>query len=227
MKSGAPIIEDWVSDSEDELDESTPRSTQSSDLSKNDTRPRQCAKKEEIPQFTKPKFNQNKFVKPALGRALSKRIVEYHETPRDHMKRFNNKPRGNQRSFNGLVSHKLGNDFHLKRKACYNCGSFEHLQANCANYQNPVWNQYTRVNHQNFTKRDHSPPKRNVVPRAVLLRSGATRSIVTAQPKRHFQNKTTGSTAKVNSAVKAIHSTAVSKKLPNTVVGNHFYAVKA
>ena len=83
------------------------------------------------------------------------------------------------------------------------------------------------MNHQNFSKRDHSPPKRNVVPRAVLLRSGATRSIVTAQPKRPFQNKITGSTARVNSAAKAIYSTAVSKKLPNTVVGNHFYVVKA
>lgn len=44
-----------------------------------------------------------------------------------------------------------------------------------------------------------------------------------------FQNKTTGSTAtsRVNSAAQAGYSTAMSKNLPNTVVGHHFYAVKA
>ena len=67
-----------------------------------------------------------------------------------------------------------------------------------------------------------------MVPRAVLLRSGVTRTIVAAQPKRPFQNNTTGSTAaRVNSAAKASHSTSMSKHLPNTVVGHHFYAVKA
>ena len=77
VNSGAPIIEDWVSDSEDELDESTTRSTQSSDVSKSDARLKQCAKKEEIPQVVKPKINQDKFLKPALGCALSKRVVIY------------------------------------------------------------------------------------------------------------------------------------------------------
>ena len=159
-------------------------------------------------------INEKRFLKSVLGHAVSKKVVEYNEVPREQLNRFNNKPRGNQRSFNGLVSDRLGNDFCFKRKACYNCGSFEHLIASCPNYQKPVWNQHTRVNHQNFSKRVHSPSKRNMVPRAVLLRSGVTRTIVAAQPKRPFQNNTTV-------------STAMSKNLPNTVVGHHFYAVKA
>ena len=225
--SDAPIIEDWVSDSEDEQ-----------------TEPTQNVKKEEIPKVNEARVKQDRFLKPVLGHNMSRKVVEYNEVPRHHMERFTNKPRGNQRNFNNLVSHKLGNDFQLKKKACYNCGSFEHLIANCKDYQKPVWNQHTRVNHQNFSKRTHSPSKRQMVPRAVLLRSGVTRSIITAQPNRPFHNKTTGPTAtrkvdsaakakdsaavsKADSAAKAKASTAVSKFITDTVVGNHFYAVKA
>ena len=208
----APIIEDWVSDSEDEQDE-----------------PQKVVKQEEIPKVVESRINQVRFVKPVLGHAIAKKVVEYKEVPRQHMKRVDNKPRGNQRNFNNLVSQKLGSEFHLKKKACYKCGSFEHLMFNCNNYQKPVWNQYTRVNHQNFSKRDHSPSKRNMVPKAVLMRSGSTRSIFAAQTKRPFHINTAVPTAssKVDSAAKAKVSTAVPKVITDTVVGNHFYAVKA
>ncbi|GJR01499.1 hypothetical protein Tco_0524483, partial [Tanacetum coccineum] len=36
----------------------------------------------------------------------------------------------------------------------------------------PVWNNAQRVNHQNFAKKTHSCVKRNMVPRAVLMKSG-------------------------------------------------------
>ena len=74
-----------------------------------------------------------------------------------------------------------------------------------------------------------------MVPRAVLLRSGATRSIYAAKTNGVFKNTTgssTGSTASKHSAA-SMHSAASkqsaasSKVLTNTVVGNHFYAVKA
>jgi hypothetical protein len=214
--SDAPIIEVCVSDSDEEQVEST-----------------QIVKGEEIPTSVESRFNQDRFAKPEFGRNISRRMVDYNEIPRDQMKRFNNMPRGNQRNFNNLVSHKLGNDFRLRKKACYECGSFEHLMNNCINYQKPVWNQYKRVNHQNFSKKTHPHPNRNMVPRAVLMRSGATRSIITAQSKRPFQNKTTVSTAtsaaseKVDSAANAKVSTTVQKVIIDTVVGNHFYVVKA
>ncbi|GKC46926.1 putative ribonuclease H-like domain-containing protein [Tanacetum coccineum] len=43
------------------------------------------------------------------------------------------------------------------------------------NYQRvvkPVWNNAKRVNHQNFAKKTHLCPKKNMVPRAVLMKSG-------------------------------------------------------
>ena len=65
-------------------------------------------------------------------------MAEYSEVPREQMRRFDNRPRGNQRNVNGLVSNKLGSDFQLRNKACYSCGSFEHLQYNCVNYHKPT-----------------------------------------------------------------------------------------
>jgi hypothetical protein len=206
-----------VSDTEDEQSEST-----------------QNTEKEEIPKvdnFKVKEIKQVKFVKPVLGHAISRKMADYNEVPREQMRRFDNRPRGNQRNFNNLVSNKLGNDFQLRKKACYACGSFEHLQVNCVNYQRPVWNQYNRVNHKNgFSRNTHPHPNVNMVPRAVLLRSGETRSIYTARPKRPFQqNKpTTVTKPRVDSVAKATaNSTARPKFVSNTVVGNQFYAVKA
>ena len=45
-------------------------------------------------------------------------------------------PRGNQRNWNNMMSQRLGSDFVMNNKACYICGSFEHLHAKC-NYH--VW----------------------------------------------------------------------------------------
>jgi hypothetical protein len=216
----APIIEEWYSDSDSEEEQVKPKLT---------------VKKEEIPTQVKPKVEQVKFVKPVLGNKLSRRMVEYKEVPREQMRSFDNKPRGNQRNFNNLVSQRLGNQFELQKKACYKCGNFDHLIGRCPEHQKPVWNQYTRVNHKYVTRQTHPHPNRKMVPRAVLLRSGATRSIYAAKTT----GSSTGSTASKHSAA-SMHSAACKhsaassklstfepKHLPNTVVGNHFYAVKA
>ncbi|GKD46603.1 hypothetical protein Tco_1271248 [Tanacetum coccineum] len=44
----------------------------------------------------------------------------------------------------------------------------------------PVWNNAQRVNHQNFAKKTHSCAQKNMVPRAVLIKSGLV-SINTAR----------------------------------------------
>ncbi|GJT21227.1 hypothetical protein Tco_0891164 [Tanacetum coccineum] len=45
-------------------------------------------------------------------------------------------------------------------------------QVDC-NYQiKPIWNNAKRVNHQNFAKKTHPCPKKNMVPRTVLMKSG-------------------------------------------------------
>ncbi|GKE49498.1 hypothetical protein Tco_1480756 [Tanacetum coccineum] len=40
-------------------------------------------------------------------------------------------PRGNQRNWNNQKSHQLGSDFVIYNKACFVCGSFDHVHADC------------------------------------------------------------------------------------------------
>ncbi|GJY92628.1 ribonuclease H-like domain-containing protein, partial [Tanacetum coccineum] len=40
-------------------------------------------------------------------------------------------PRGNQRNWNNLKSQQLGNEFVMNNKACFACGSFNHLIKDC------------------------------------------------------------------------------------------------
>nr|GEX56426.1 ribonuclease H-like domain-containing protein [Tanacetum cinerariifolium] len=44
-------------------------------------------------------------------------------------------PRGNQRKWNNQKSQQLGSDFVMYNKACFVCGSFDHVQANCNYHQ--------------------------------------------------------------------------------------------
>ncbi|GKB23179.1 hypothetical protein Tco_0862580 [Tanacetum coccineum] len=60
-------------------------------------------------------------------------------------------PRGNQRNWNNLMSQRLGNDFKMTNKACYTCGSFEHLHyVYDKKVARPAWNNSRRVNHKNL-----------------------------------------------------------------------------
>ncbi|GJY81096.1 ribonuclease H-like domain-containing protein [Tanacetum coccineum] len=131
----APIIEDWVSDDEEEV-EPIPK----------------VEKKTVIPTATK-----KEFVKPAKP---IRRSVRYAEMYRSQG------PRGNQRNWNGQKSNQLGCNFVFNNKACFNCGSFDHIQYSC--------------------------PK-HMVPRAVLMKTGlktvnnarlvnTVRSVNTARP---------------------------------------------
>ncbi|GJZ84313.1 ribonuclease H-like domain-containing protein [Tanacetum coccineum] len=100
-------------------------------------------------------------------------------------------PRVDKRNWNGLMTQKLGDGFEFNKKACFVCGSLNHLIKDCNFYENkmvgksvlnnkgrvtgqrevrPVWNNVQRVNHQN--KLTHPHPKRNFVPTAVATKSG-------------------------------------------------------
>ncbi|GKC64603.1 ribonuclease H-like domain-containing protein [Tanacetum coccineum] len=75
------------------------------------------------------------------------------------------------------VKKKLGSNFEFKNKACYECGSFNHLIKDCDFYEKKmvekiVWNNARRVNHQNSQRMTHPHPKGNFVPKAVLMKSG-------------------------------------------------------
>ncbi|GJS43588.1 hypothetical protein Tco_0568631 [Tanacetum coccineum] len=104
-------------------------------------------------------------------------------------------PRGNKRNWNQQMSQKLGSNFEMFNKACHVCGSFDHLKNDCNNWYNNgifaklVWTNVQRVNKQNFSKLTHPSPKRNMVPRIVLTRSGLI-SLNTARPVNTVQPRT-------------------------------------
>ncbi|GJZ07538.1 hypothetical protein Tco_0541331 [Tanacetum coccineum] len=97
--------------------------------------------------------------------------------------RANKSPRGNQRNWNNLKSQQLGSDFVMNNKACFVCGSFDHLKKDCGKrIIKPVWKNTRRVNDHYSTRMTHSNPRRNMIPQAVLMRSGI-KAVNTAKPK--------------------------------------------
>ncbi|GJS19978.1 hypothetical protein Tco_0448610 [Tanacetum coccineum] len=116
---GEPLIEDWISDSEDE-NETESKSKQ-----------------------RKSSFAKVKFVKSN----------EHVKTPKESVKKVENDkqakyPRKNSQSPRDC-------DFYEKKMV-----------------EKPVWNDARRVNHQNSQRMTLPHPKRNFVPRAVLMKSG-------------------------------------------------------
>ncbi|GJV02905.1 ribonuclease H-like domain-containing protein [Tanacetum coccineum] len=159
----APSIKEWVSDDEEE-DVSQPKIEK---------------------KIVRPSIVKKEFVKSKQQEKTTRKTVKQVEQHRQNT----HSPRGNQRNWNNMMSQKLGSNFEMFNKACYVCGSFDHLQVDCNYHQKqfqnqrmvkPVWNNAQRVNHQNFAKKTHPCAKKNLVPRAVLMKSGLV-SINTAR----------------------------------------------
>ncbi|GJX10248.1 putative ribonuclease H-like domain-containing protein, partial [Tanacetum coccineum] len=87
----------------------------------------------------------------------------------------------------------------------------------------PVWNNAQRVNHQNFAKKTHPYAKKNLVPRAVLMKSGLV-SVNTARQVNVAHSKTA---VNATSPMDKQFNTARPKAVVNAVKGNNFNAVKA
>nr|GEY54820.1 ubiquitin hydrolase [Tanacetum cinerariifolium] len=68
-------------------------------------------------------------VKTNKVETIRKSSVKYAEMYRRTTKKPN--VRGNQRNWNNLKSHQLGPNFVMKKKACFNCGDFNHLAYDC------------------------------------------------------------------------------------------------
>nr|GEX90097.1 hypothetical protein [Tanacetum cinerariifolium] len=128
-------------------------------------------------KIVKPSIPTIEFFKPRQQEKTARKTVKKveHNTQNTH------RPRGNQRNMNNMMSQKLGINFEMFNKACYVCGSLDHLQANCHYHQKqfknqkmvkPVWNNAQRVNHKFFAKKTYPSAKKNFVPRAVLMKSG-------------------------------------------------------
>ncbi|GJS55019.1 putative ribonuclease H-like domain-containing protein [Tanacetum coccineum] len=201
---GEPLIEDMISDSEDE----------------NDTK---FKSKQRKPSFTKTEFVKSN---------------EHVKTPRESVKKVENKkqakyprknsqsPRGNQRNWNNLMTLKLGSNFEFKNKACYECGSFNHLIKDYDLYEKKmvektVWNNARRENHQNSQRMTHQTnarrenhPKGNFVPKAVLIKSGIKTFNTAGLFNKSITNKNSNLKEKVNT-VKENVTTAWPKAVGN------------
>ncbi|GJV80017.1 putative ribonuclease H-like domain-containing protein [Tanacetum coccineum] len=213
-----PLIEDWVSNSEDEVE-----------------------LKPKIEEKTvKTSFAKIKFVKP------KEQVKSPRKTTVNHTKNHRqstHSTRGNKRNWNNLMTQKLGSNFEFKNKACY-CKEGESSK---------------------FYKNDSPNPKRNMIPQAVLMRSGlkllnTARPVNTDHPKgivngarlvlnvfnkahssvkRPINQRTTVKNSNFDKRVnivrfnndttarpKVVVST-VKRNLVNTVLGNEVYAIKA
>ncbi|GJR72673.1 hypothetical protein Tco_0085038 [Tanacetum coccineum] len=126
VRPSAPIIEDWDTDSDNN----------------SVFRPKT--------DHTKPKFTKINFVKSdenvkSVNKDNTHKQVEY--------PRKSQSPRGNRRNWNGMMTQKLGNGFEFIKKACFVCGSFNHLIKDYDFHDNkmverPVLNNKGRVTSQ-------------------------------------------------------------------------------
>ncbi|GJS45430.1 hypothetical protein Tco_0595551 [Tanacetum coccineum] len=97
----APIIEDCVSDSEEE-------NVSQSKIEK---------------KTVKPNIAKIKFVKPKQQEKIARKTIKHIEK---HMQNTHS-PRGNQRNWNNMMYQRLGSNFEMFNKACYVCGNIDHL----------------------------------------------------------------------------------------------------
>ncbi|GJT86400.1 hypothetical protein Tco_1068117 [Tanacetum coccineum] len=94
--NGALIIEDWVSDNEE------------------DDVPHAKIEKKTV----KPSFAKIEFVKPK-GKTARKTAKQV-----EQLRQNTHTPRGNQRNWNNMMSQRSGSNFEMFNKDCYVCGSF-------------------------------------------------------------------------------------------------------
>ncbi|GJT10728.1 ribonuclease H-like domain-containing protein [Tanacetum coccineum] len=122
-ENGAPIIEDWVSKSKED----------------------DVPKVKIVEIFNKPSFAKINFVKS------TEQVKSPRKTSVDINRQHTPSPRGNKRNWNQHMSQRLGSDFEMINKACYVCGSFDHLKNDCNNRR--PFNKITAANNINFTKK--------------------------------------------------------------------------
>ncbi|GKC42151.1 putative ribonuclease H-like domain-containing protein, partial [Tanacetum coccineum] len=182
----------------------------------------------------KPSFKKIEFTKARNEPVKSDKHAVKH-------KMFTQSPKVDRKDWNGKMTQKLGLGFGSTKKACFVCGSYNHLIKDCDFHEKrmakksvlqsmgkntghrevrPIWNNTQRINHQN-----------KFVPTAVLTRSGripvstAKQYVNTATPK----NRVNVSKSKINTFPKShspirrpfykstVLNTRVSKEKVNTV----------
>ncbi|GJT80378.1 ribonuclease H-like domain-containing protein [Tanacetum coccineum] len=147
--------------------------------------------------------NHVESVNPIAKEKPVKRTVRYAEINRSQ------RPRGNQRNWNGQKSNQLGCNFVFNNKACFICGSFDHIQYICPNQQRKrIVNDYNKEDHDYYSRASHPSSHKHMAPRAVLLKPGL-KSVNTDRPVNTVRSVNTGrpfSTAKSFNTVRSSYT---------------------
>ncbi|GJU51404.1 ribonuclease H-like domain-containing protein [Tanacetum coccineum] len=178
--------------------------------------------------------NEIELVRPKQQEKPVRKPIKYAEMYRPQS------PRGNQRNWNNQKSQQLGSDFVMYNKAYFVCGSFDRMQAHCNYHQRErvvSGNNYTRVNYNYFAKKAHPSAHRNMVPRAVLMKTdlrtlNTARPVNTAHPKTivysarhksHFSNSAQSTIKRPYQIRTALTNKKFSQKV-NTAKGKFYTA---
>ncbi|GJW31452.1 putative ribonuclease H-like domain-containing protein [Tanacetum coccineum] len=168
-----------------------------------------------------PTVSKIEFFRPQKQEKLVRKSVKYAKMYKSQT------PRGNQRNWNNQKSQQLGSDFVMYNKACFVCGSFDHVQANCNYHQRKrvvFGNNYTRVNYNYSAQKAHLGAQRNMFPRAVLMKTGL-RPLNTARPVNTAHPKTTVHSARPMSCISKIAPSTVRRPIQKktTLTNRCFY----
>ncbi|GJX41008.1 hypothetical protein Tco_0255998 [Tanacetum coccineum] len=166
VRPSGVIIEDWVSDDDEDISQSN-----------------------DVQTTVKPSFKKIEFTK-----ARNEPVKSDKQAVKPRM--VTQSPKVDRKDWNGKMTQKLGFGFGFTKKACFVCGSHNHLIKDYDFHEKrmpkesilgkgtghrevrPIWNNTQRINHQN-----------KFVPTAVLIRSGripvstAKQYVNTATPK--------------------------------------------
>ncbi|GJY08065.1 ribonuclease H-like domain-containing protein [Tanacetum coccineum] len=112
VRPSAPIIEEWESNSDDD-----------------------CVFRPSIEQ-NKPIYDKINFVKS--NENTRKSVIEQNTYRQAENLRKSQSPRVDKRNWNGLMTQKLGDGFEFNKKACFVCGSLNHLIKDCNFYENKM-----------------------------------------------------------------------------------------
>ncbi|GJS76503.1 putative ribonuclease H-like domain-containing protein [Tanacetum coccineum] len=112
VRPSAPIIEEWESDSDDDC-------------------------------VIRPSFEQNKSSYAKINFVKSdentrKSVIEQRTYRQAKNLRKSQSPRVDKRNWNGIMTQKLGDGFEFNKKACFVCGSLNHLIKDCNFYENKI-----------------------------------------------------------------------------------------
>ncbi|GJZ47526.1 hypothetical protein Tco_0601358 [Tanacetum coccineum] len=112
VRSSAPLIKEWDSDSDDD-----------------------CVIRPSIKQ-NKPSYAKINFVKS--NENTRKSVIELHTCMQAENLMKNQSTRVDKINWNGRMTQKLGDGYECKKKACFVCGSLNHLIKDCNFYENKM-----------------------------------------------------------------------------------------